>query len=157
MSTTKTCFWRDRVMLVASGEEPETTDVRDHLAECDACRQLYADLGRISALSLPKVEVPKETHRQILAAVQAEAADRKHVQRSGLSWLGWIFDTVPKLAWATIFLAVVSVGVWQYEQPQTSEEPEAISAEELDYGLAVVEMQLDALESEIEMSLMDVG
>jgi len=143
-------------MLVASGEEPETSDVRDHLAKCDACRQLYADLGRVESLSVPEIEPPEDVHRRILASARSEAFERKLRRKTGLAKLGWVFGAVPRLAWAALFLAVVSIGVWQYDRP-SEESTSSLTGEELDYSLAAVEMQLNALESEIEMSLMDIG
>jgi hypothetical protein len=50
---------------------------------------------------------------------------------------------------------VVGVGVWQYKSSQPA--PVPFLAEEMDYGFAALEMDLNALESEIELSLLDIS
>jgi hypothetical protein len=57
------------------------------------------------------------------------------------------------VAWAAVFVVAVGIGVWQYVRPHS--QPVPLLGEEMDYGLAVVEMDLEVLESEIELSFLD--
>ena len=151
MSSSQNCTWRERVILAASGEGPDTSELRSHVAECADCHRLYFDLQRLAELRIPTPPVPEEVHQRILKTAQEESLAQR---QKPVSLLGWIPRSVPRMAWAAIFLAIVGIGAWQYIRSESQIVP--LLTEELDYGLAIVEMDLQALESEIELSLLDM-
>lgn len=154
MSSLSGCSWRERVMLAACGEQPETPQIRAHLAECEHCRRLYADMRALEDVRIPMDRVPERVHQRILVTAWEEASARKRPRSLAPSWLRGIPRSIPRLAWAAGFLVAIGIGAWQYmgTQPQ----PAPFLSEELDYGFAIVEKDLEALESEIELSLLDV-
>ncbi|MFH1742231.1 MAG: hypothetical protein ABIH23_24770 [bacterium] len=151
MSSSQDCTWRGRVILAASGEEPITNELRNHVAECADCHRLYFDLQRLAELRIPTPPVPEEIHQRILRAAREESLAR---QRKPISLRAWFPRSIPRMAWAAIFLAAVGIGTWQYIRSESQITP--LPTEEMDYGLAIVEMDLQVLESEIELSLLDM-
>lgn len=153
MTSWDDCMWRERVMLAASGEEADTVELRDHLAQCERCRRLYADLRRLERVRVPMARLPEEAHRRVLMAAKEEASARMPERGRALSWLRWVPRSAPRLAWAAVFVVAIGIGVWHFVRPQP--QPVPLLTDELNYGLAAVEMDLGTLESEIELSLLD--
>jgi len=148
--------WRDRIILAASGEEPETPEHRNHLAICPECDQVYKDVKAIGSVRLPHPEVSRTLHERILAVAREEAGKQ---QRNILPIHAWMPRSWPRLAWVAIFLAVAGIGFWQYQERVSSPTSDSVtlSTEEIDYSLASVELDLQALESEMDLSMLDIS
>ncbi|HOE10489.1 MAG TPA: hypothetical protein PLQ35_00945 [bacterium] len=147
--------WRDRIILAASGEEPETQGHRSHLAVCPECRQVYRDLKTLGSIRLPQPAISQTVHNRILAVACEEARKRRQNVRPIRTWMP---QSWPRLAWAAIFLAVAGFGFWQYHERHLATTDSALlSTEEIGYGLASVELDLRVLESEMELSMLDIS
>lgn len=82
-----------------------------HLATCEACRRLVADLRRIAqtAGTLDRVPLPPESWPRLAARLRQEPGFGGKVRPARLPWT-W-------LAAAAVLVAVVGVGVWSIVRP----------------------------------------